>query len=387
MSRPVAALAALLVSSLTIAAGQQKQAPGATTVTLPAPPPPASVPERPQVRPPDLDRRQPLSKNTQYELIKAVNAEFARTRYTLPLGEKDLVITADGKVKPDETSLYKTAMTHGGSAKIGDRVQITDIKFKDKEIVLDLNGGAKKKGGHWYNHISVGMGTGNAGVTTPDQEQKGPTGAVLTLEFKNHVPEMTGQELRDLLGPVLDFSVHSASQVYLESLPPMVQKAIKTHDVLVGMNHDMVLLAKDRPGQKVREKDEQGRPYEDWIYGAPPQDVTFVRFIGDEVTMVKIVKVGAPMVVKTQKEVDLGDGAPTVASASGQSRVPGAQSDDEESQSPPTNRPTLRKPGEEPDPDSPQGQRTGTPVPSNDPDRDTSTPPPQLPPSGQRPPR
>jgi len=40
---------------------------------------------------------------------------------------------------------------------------------------------------------------------------------------------------------------------------------------------------KDRPPQKVREKDDKGKEFEEWIYGAPPQDVVFVRFSGDEV--------------------------------------------------------------------------------------------------------
>ena len=46
-------------------------------------------------------------------------------------------------------------------------------------------------------------------------------------------------------------------------------------------------------------------PYEEWIYGALPQDVVFVRFVGDEVVLVKIAKVSGEVITKTQKEVQV----------------------------------------------------------------------------------
>ena len=124
---------------------------------------------------------------------------------------------------------------------------------------------------------------------------------------------MTGPELKELLTPVLDFSVKTAAEVFVDTLPPKIKEAVKRHEVLVGMNHDMVVMAKDRPPQKVREKDDKGKEYEEWIYGAPPQDVVFVRFAGDEVVQVKTAKIGGQIIVKTEKEVDVKDGVPTLA--------------------------------------------------------------------------
>jgi hypothetical protein len=63
----------------------------------------------------------------------------------------------------------------------------------------------------------------------------------------------------------------------------------------------------------MREKDEQGAEYEDWIYGEPPKDVDFVRIVGDEVVRVETMKVGGQKIVKTEKEIDLG--GPQVAAA------------------------------------------------------------------------
>src|SRR6185312_9525467 len=111
----------------------------------------------------------------------------------------------------------------------------------------------------WYNHISIG----GAGGATPISDNPGAaTGSAVTLQFAKYVPEMTGEELEKLLSPVLDFTVKSASQVYIDTMPPKIKEAMKKHEVLVGMNKDMVVMAKDRPEQKVRDKDANGKDYE-----------------------------------------------------------------------------------------------------------------------------
>jgi hypothetical protein len=299
----------------------------------------------PHLKPVDLDGRQNLSDGTRMQLIRVMDAEFVHVRKNLPVGEKDLVIAPDGLVKPGDAQLYRMAQTYGAAAKIGDRVQISNIVFKEKSIYFEINGGPKKKT-KWYQHIEIsGMG-GSTGGVDPNQAQ--PTGAAVTLEFKKHVPEMTGAELKQMLTPVLDFSVKTAAEVFADTLPPKIKEAVKKHEVLVGMNHDMVVMAKDRPEQKVREKDEKGKEYEEWIYGAPPKDVVFVRFAGDEVVQVKIAKVGGQITVKTEKEVDVKDGVPTLAalkSSDSPQDVSGAPQQEQ-----PTHRPTLKRPDEQPDP-------------------------------------
>src|SRR4029079_6596396 len=102
--------------------------------------------------------------------------------------------------------------------------------------------------------------------------------------------------------------------------------------VLGGRNRQMVIYSKGRPDKKMREKDEQGAEYEDWIYGEPPKDVDFVRIVGDEVVRVETMKVGGQKIVKTEKEIDLG--GPQVAAAAQKEQSP-------------TKAPTLRRPGEE----------------------------------------
>jgi len=137
--------------------------------------------------------------------------------------------------------------------------------------------------------------------------------------------------LKDLLRPVFDFDSKSPVEAYLETVPPKVKEAIKNHYVLVGMNREMVTYSKGRPPKKHREK-EGDIEYEEWIYGEPPKDVDFVRFVGDEVVRVETMKVGGEKIVRTEKEIDL---KPAVASAKA------------EEEAKPVNAPTLRRPGEE----------------------------------------
>src|SRR5258708_33870363 len=79
------------------------------------------------------------------------------------------------------------------------------------------------------------------------------------------------------------------------------------------MNGKMVIMDKERQPQRIREKDNQGKEYEEWIYGVPPQDVMFIRVAGDEVIQVKTAKTGGQILVKTEKEVDGKDGVASLA--------------------------------------------------------------------------
>ena len=108
-----------------------------------------------------------------------------------------------------------------------------------------------------------------------------------------------------MLAPVFDFKALTEAEAYEKTLPPKVQDAIKKHKVLVGMDRDMVIYAKGRPPKKLRDKDDNGVDYEEWIYGDPPQEVEFVRFTGIFVTRLEIMTVDGEKIVRTQREVEL----------------------------------------------------------------------------------
>ena len=225
------------------------------------------------------------------------------------------------------------SLSIGPAVRPGDRCVITDVQIKDRNIILEMNGGSKKHQ-KWYQHIQV---VSNAGATPipggPSPQSLDAHGTTVTLEFDKYVPELTGDQVRELLAPVIDFKALTTAEAYEKTLPPKLQEAIKDHKVLVGMDKEMVTFAKGRPPRKIRDKDDKGQDYEEWIYGTPPEEVDFVRFKGNEVARLEIMTVDGQKVVRTEKEVDL----------------PSKETELAEQKPPPKpqNAPSLRRPGEE----------------------------------------
>jgi hypothetical protein len=308
-----------------------------------------------------------MTRQTRMQMIRLLNAEFAFTHLPLPRGEKGLILKPNGQILPAGQELHMLLAKQGQAARAGDRVQITNIDIKDKSVFFEFNGGGihKKK---WYQRIEISGSGGSTPIADqPDQLAKGSS---LLVEFKSHVPEMTLAQFKEILKPILDFTVKSAAQAYTETLPENVRNAIRDHQVLVGMDKEMVTYAMGRPPQRIREKDpDTNEEYEEWIYGTPPQDVDFVKFQGEEVVRLKIMKVGEAAIIRTAKEVHLeqqpgnagGAAAPAVAAAPDQTPA-----------DPTRKAPSLRRPGETP-PDNGQDQPqarvppppTSTPDPSN----------------------
>jgi hypothetical protein len=273
-----------------------------------------------------------ISKETRFMLIRGLNAERVFVRRTFPMGEKGLTLK-NGVVTPDENQAKFIAAQYGPAARPGERAQISDVIVKDKAIIFEINGGPKKKK-KWYQRIEVG-GMGGTTPIAPDGNPQNPKGSFVVLVFDKYVPEVTPEEVKQLLAPVFDFTALSATQAYTDSLPPKVREAVKSGRVLVGMDREMVTVSKGRPDKKIRERDEAGGDYEEWMYGVPPKDVEFIRFAGNEVIQVKIMKVDGEKIVRTEREVDL----PQTASA---------QPAEAPAPPRPANAPTLRRPGEAP---------------------------------------
>ena len=288
-----------------------------------------------------------MSTKTREEILHAFNAELVYIRTSFPMGKTGLKLR-NGIITPNGDELQHLMAMWGPAVKAGDRARISDVFIKSDYIRFEINGGPIKRK-KWYQRIEVGSAAGTAPIT-PDDASANARGSYVDLYFDKYVPELTGPELKKLLYPVFDFNSKSALEAYLESVPPKVKEAIQQHRVLVGMNQEMVMYAKGRPPRRVREKDGEV-DYEEWVYGVPPQDVDFVRFVGDEVVRVETMSVDGKKIVRVEKEVDLGESS--LAKKQGQER--------------PASAPTLRRPGEEmPDaqPATPSGVPPATPVPS-----------------------
>jgi outer membrane protein assembly factor BamE (lipoprotein component of BamABCDE complex) len=319
---------------------------------------------------------------TRMQLIRAINSEIVYIRRPFPMGYKGLVVK-NGVVSPSESEVQNMIALYGPAVKPGDQARITSIEFKgDNKIVFEINGGPKKKQ-KWYDRIQVG--TGNASVSNPNANPNlNARGSSVTLEFDKYVPNIGPDELKKALYPVFDFNAKSAIEAYIDTVPPKVKEAIKNKQVLVGMNREMVTYALGRPPKKYREQN-----YEEWIYGAPPDPVQFVRFVGDEVVQLEIMKVDGQKIVRTEKEVDLKATvaqAQPAAAAESQAQ-PASQSANDSGQA--TKRPTLKRPGEAAPP-VPDGHTGKLPMPGDSqrgPGADPSTSPaPAGPPGSGGPP-
>jgi len=216
------------------------------------------------------------------EITRGLTAEYATLKAPLPRSKKALEVRTDGTY--DKQQWDAAGREYGPAARVGDLVQISKVAIEGDRLVLDINGGFRG-GRKWYERIEVGVG----GSTSPvggRGNSSAPGGVTIALLFPKGVPALAAAEFKKMLAPVLDFEKHSATEQYMDSLPPEIQAAIKEKRAADGMDREQVLLALGRPRNKVRETLD-GVETEDWIYGQPPGKITFVTFAGSKVVKVK----------------------------------------------------------------------------------------------------
>jgi hypothetical protein len=289
------------------------------------------------------------------ELIRTLQSEQGFAMRPFPKGHKGLTLEANGKLEPAGEAYLNMVTSEGLSAKPGDRLVLSDIKIDHSRIEIQLNGGPDLKH-RILRHIEIGGGVTMTPVVSDNEAD--PTGARLILAFKGAVPDLTGKDVKALLAPLISFDVKTPIQAYTDTLPQKLKDAILNHEVWVGMSTDMLLYAKGQPDGKSREMEGQ-MPFEEWIYGKPPQTVEFVRVNGNRVIRVEVAKLGEKPEVFTKDVVEglmRTDGTPLdpamqphVAKNGDVQRDPNTQE-----VAPP---PSLKKPGEtlpnqDQDPDS-----------------------------------
>ena len=239
----------------------------------------------------------PMTQRGRRELIRDLEAEQGFAHRVLPLGTI-LTLEANGNLSPRPEQYKEVVYKKGQSAAPGDRVMVTALEIKQDRIIVDLNGGPYVRH-RFLRHVQVGVG---GAMSAPPDLSEQATGCRILLIFEGQLPEVSAPEVKALLQPVVDFGAKTGEIAYSETLPAPIKSAIDSHEVLVGMNHRMVLAALGQPEAKLREGATEGR-YEEWIYGHQPQPVKFVRFVGDRVSLVKIAAVGKPIEIHDQDEL------------------------------------------------------------------------------------
>ena len=288
-----------------------------------------------------------LDAKTRLELIRVLQSEQGFAMRPFPRGHKGLTLVANGKLEPAGEGYLNMVIASGTSAKPGDRLVISDVKIEKGKIIFELNGGPDLKH-RFLRHIEIGADPNYSNPVVQDNGQE-PTGARLTLDFGGRIPALTGAQAKALLAPLISFDVKTPIQAFTDTLPTPLRDAILNHHVMVGMSTDMVVFAKGQPKTKTREMDGQ-MPFEEWIYGTPPEEVDFVRINGNRVIRVEIAKMGESPMIFTKDEVSgmmRTDGTPIVAAVNRVhvEKVGDVQRDpDKEAPAAP---PTLRNPGEQ----------------------------------------
>jgi hypothetical protein len=282
---------------------------------------------------------------THEALIRALGSEQGFAMRPLPLGSKGLRLVANGPMSPAGEAYEHVLDSKGFSSRPGDRVTITRITFHPDQIVFETNGGPDLP--HKYlRHLQVGAGGGMMPMVQDHGEQA--DGSRITLVFPGGVPNITGDEAKALLAPLIGFGEKSPIEAYTATMPAFLKKAVLAHHVLVGMNRDMVLHTVGPPEQKSREATPDGSPFEVWIYGTPPEQSQFIRFENNRVVRVEDAAVGKPPVLRAANE--MGDYWETQAGLNENERLiklgDQSEADREAQNAPPAPPPSLRKPGE-----------------------------------------
>ncbi len=232
-----------------------------------------------------------LQDNSKLKLIRYVSGEFAKAVKPMPAGKEGFLVYVG---KPLNSELLDRAVaTHGAAVSTGDNVQITRLEFRAHQIIVDVNGGGRGKK-RWRDHIQVGFGGSMPTMQSTSTQDTGPPGlrpgmgSTIFLEFNKPLPDLSPEELKQLLAPFLNFAKErSAAVQWFDTLPPEMKKAIQDRKPVVGMDREEVVAAIGKPDHKVRERDSDGNDIEDWIYGQPPSRTVFVRFTGERVTGIK----------------------------------------------------------------------------------------------------
>ncbi len=222
------------------------------------------------------------------EITRGLMAEFATAKVILPRSKKALPFEA-ATGKYDKAAWSDAGKSNGPAARVGDMVQVTKVILDDDKITLEINGGMKS-GRKWYERVEVGMGNGTSPVGR-GQNTSAPGGTSIALQFDKKLSAMKASDVKKMLAPILDFEKRTATESYVETLPPEVKQAIQEKKAIEGMDRDQVLLALGPPRRKTRET-KDGYEQEDWIYGEPPGKLTFVTFRGSKVFKVKDVFAG-----------------------------------------------------------------------------------------------
>lgn len=231
----------------------------------------------------EADKQQLISPESRLRIIRALGSEWVALKVPLPINKSGLTLNSAGEF--DWKKNEEESIRAGHFIASGISVQITNITFTDYQITFEINGGGKKKKTRFLERIQVGVGAGTRPLANPTAQAL-PQGSYVSIEYEYGIPDLTPEQVEEVLFSVLDFSKKSAAKSFIETVPDEFKDAAKNRQTAVGMDKELVLEILGRPLKKVRGKKGDVET-EDWIYGEKPQQVAFVTFLNGKVISVK----------------------------------------------------------------------------------------------------
>src|SRR5262245_9372212 len=223
-----------------------------------------------------------ISLDAKFEILRTIMADQAASRIGMPFGTGGVELSDAGELNKQklETDMKK----NGQSIEVGKVVTVTEIAFDDNKVEIELDGGGKNKKS-FFDRLEVGVGSQTRPVSNDDPKKA--KGSKVVLKFAGKVPaDLTPDQLKQLLNPVLDFEKHNFLKTGIDALPPEFQEAVKVKEARIGMDRSTVVMALGRPDRKIREKVD-GVETEDWIYFQRGLRAQFVTFENDVVVRIR----------------------------------------------------------------------------------------------------
>ena len=231
----------------------------------------------------NADTSSNLSEDSRIKIIRTLGSEYVALKIPLPINKTGLTVNSNGEF--DWKKNEEASLSAGQFIAPGITVQITKINILPNKIVFEINGGGQRKKKRFLEQIQVGSSGGGRTLADPTSDAP-PQGSYVNIQFAKSIPELSPEEVRQILSNVLDFSKKSAVKSFIESVPEEFQDAVKEKRAVVGMDKDLVIAAVGRPLRKIRERKGEVET-EEWVYGEKPQKVIFVTFQSGKVVSVK----------------------------------------------------------------------------------------------------
>jgi hypothetical protein len=84
-----------------------------------------------------------LTSQTRLELMRSLQSERVFSRVMFPQGKQGLIIK-NGVMSPSQMTIAQQVAENGAAAKPGDRCVISNVYIKEKEILVEINGGPRR---------------------------------------------------------------------------------------------------------------------------------------------------------------------------------------------------------------------------------------------------